>query len=60
MIFDMRNSKKIKERDLHSKAGYTVYENRDAIFPDIVIIRGNIQLKDGELCGDMTGRDINE
>jgi dihydroorotase len=59
MIFDMRNSKRIKEKDLHSKAGYTVYEGWDAIFPDMVIIRGEIQLKDGELCGDRIGRDIN-
>jgi len=58
MIFDMRNSKKIKEKGLHSKACYTVYEGWDAIFPDMVIIRGEIQLKDGELCGDAIGRDI--
>jgi len=59
-IFDMRNTKRIKEKDMHSKAGYTVYEGWDAIFPDMVIIRGEIQLKDGELCGDRIGRDINE
>jgi dihydroorotase len=60
MIFDMRNTKKIKERDMHSKAGYTVYEGWDAIFPDTVIIRGEIQLKGGELCGGTMGRNIND
>ncbi|MDR0334278.1 MAG: dihydroorotase [Methanomassiliicoccaceae archaeon] len=59
MIFDMKAGKRIKERGLHSKANYTVYEGWDAIFPETVIVGGNIQLKDGELCGEMTGRDIN-
>jgi dihydroorotase len=60
MIFDMRNTKKIKEKDMHSKAGYTVYEGWDAIFPDIVMIRGEIQINKGELCGGKIGRNINE
>jgi dihydroorotase len=59
-IYDMRIRKTIKARGLHSKAGYTPYEGWDAVFPDTVIIRGEIQLKGGELCGDMTGRDICE
>ncbi|MDR2866773.1 MAG: dihydroorotase [Methanomassiliicoccaceae archaeon] len=59
-VYDMRLSKRIRARELHSKASYTPYEGRDAIFPDMVIVNGNIQLKDGELCGDMTGRDMFE
>ena len=60
MIFDMKSSRKIKAKDLHGKAGYTPYEGWDAIFPDMVMVRGEIQLKNGELCGEMIGRDINE
>ncbi|MDR0778917.1 MAG: dihydroorotase [Methanomassiliicoccaceae archaeon] len=59
-VYDMRVRRTIKAKDLHSKAGYTPYEGRDAVFPDIVIIRGNMQIKDGELCGDRTGEDIFE
>ncbi|MCL1983813.1 MAG: amidohydrolase family protein, partial [Methanomassiliicoccaceae archaeon] len=59
-IFDMRRTRTIRTKDLHSKAGYTVYEGWDAVFPDIVMVRGNIQIKDGELCGDPIGEDINE
>ncbi|MCL2608136.1 MAG: dihydroorotase [Methanomassiliicoccaceae archaeon] len=60
VIYDMRKIKKIRTKDLHSKAAYTPYEGRDAIFPDTVIVRGEIQLKDGELCGDMIGADMYE
>jgi len=60
MIFDTKRTKKIKAKDMHSKSGYTVYEGWDAIFPETVIIRGNVQIKNGELCGDMIGRSITE
>ena len=59
-VFDMRNSRKIKAKDLHSKCGYTAYEGWDAIFPDTVFIRGEMQLKGGELCGEPIGADIYE
>lgn len=59
-IYDMRLSKKIKAKNLHSKCNYTPYEGWDAIFPDIVFIRGNMILKDGELCGEPIGADIFE
>jgi len=59
-VFDMRNSKKIKAKELHSKAGYTPYEGWDAVFPEMVVVRGEIQIRNGELCGEMIGEDINE
>ena len=59
-VFDMRNLKTIKAKHLHGKAGYTPYEGWDAAFPDMVVVRGNIQLKNGELCGEMTGEDLYE
>ena len=59
-IFDMRRTRTIRTKDLHSRSGYTPYEGWDAIFPDIVMVRGNIQIKDGELCGDPIGEDVNE
>jgi len=60
MIFDMRLAGKIKTREMRSKCGYTLYEGWDAVFPDTVIIRGETQLKKGEICGGATGRDIFE
>jgi len=59
-IYDMSKTKKISAKHLHSKAAYTPYEGWDAIFPDTVIVRGEIQLKDGELCGEMIGADMYE
>ena len=58
VAFDMRDSVAINPDRLHSKAGYTPYEGRDAIFPDTVIIRGEVQVTDGEFCGSNIGKDI--
>jgi len=56
-IFDMRNVTKIDAKRLHSKAGYSPYDGFDAVFPEMVIVRGDIQIKDGEFCGDKIGED---
>ena len=58
LFFDMRNVTTIDQKKLHSKAGFNPYHGRRAIFPDTVIIRGQVQVKDGEFCGEPRGRDI--
>ena len=58
LFFDMRNVTTIDMKKLHSKAGFNPYHGRRAIFPDTVIIRGQVQVKDGELCGEPIGVDI--
>ena len=58
VAFDVRNIRAINPDRLHSRAGYTPFEGRDAVFPDTVIIRGEIQVDDGEFCGSNIGRDI--
>ena len=58
LFFDMRNVTAIDQKKLHSKAGFNPYHGRRAIFPDTVIIRGQVQVKDGEFCGEPLGRDI--
>jgi dihydroorotase len=58
VAFDMRDMTKINPDRLHSKASYSPYEGRDAVFPDTVIIRGEVQVTDGEFCGSNIGRDI--
>ena len=57
-MFDLRNRKEIDGNRLHSKAGYSPYEGWEAVFPDMVLLRGEIQLKDGEFCGETMGEDI--
>ena len=58
LFFDMRKVSVIDQKKLHSKAGFNPYHGRRAIFPDTVIIRGQVQVKDGEFCGEPLGRDI--
>ncbi|MCQ2056487.1 MAG: dihydroorotase family protein [archaeon] len=57
-VFDMRKSVLIDEKYLHSKAGYSPYEGMGAIFPSTVVLRGEIQVLDGEFCGSNIGRDV--
>ena len=60
VFFDTKNITKIDADSLHSKAGHTAYAGMEAIFPDTVIIRGNIQIQDGEYCGGAIGVDTSE
>ena len=57
-IFDMRKVTEIDLRKLHTKAGFNPYQGMRAVFPDSVIIRGQVQVSEGELCGEPIGRDI--
>lgn len=57
-VFDLRKVSKIDVRKLRSKAGHSPYGDWEAIFPDTVLIRGQIQVQDGEFCGDHIGEDI--
>jgi dihydroorotase len=56
-VFDVRQSTNINIRKLHSKAGHTPYEGWEAVFPEMVVLRGNIQIDGGEFCGDKIGED---
>ena len=58
-IFDLKNVRKIGADGLHGKNRTTVYEGYEAIFPEMVMVRGNIQITDGEMCGDSIGVNIN-
>ena len=57
-VFDPHNIVPIDTDDLHSKAGHTPYDGMDAMFPDMVLVRGNIQIQDGEYCGEPLGVDV--
>ena len=57
-VFDLHDVSVIDERKLHSKAGYSPYDGWEAIFPQLVMVRGDTQIKDGEFCGHRVGEDI--
>ena len=57
-IFDMRNVTTIDVKALHSKCGHSQYGGREAVFPDTVIIRGEVQVEGAEFCGEQKGVDI--
>ena len=57
-IFDMRKASAIDVKRLHSKCGHTQYAGMEAVFPDTVIIRGEVQVEGAELCGEQRGVDI--
>ncbi len=57
-VFDMRRSSPIDVRALHSRCGHSPYGGMEAVFPDTVIIRGEVQVEDGEFCGERKGVDI--
>jgi dihydroorotase len=57
-IFDMRKVTRIDPKTLHSKCGHSQYGGMEAIFPDTVIIRGEVQVEGAEFCGESRGVDI--
>ena len=59
-IFDMQRTTTINVDKLHSKAGHTPYDGWEAIFPETVIVRGEMQINDGEFCGERMGEDIRD
>ena len=57
-IFDMRRSTEIVQESLHSKCGHSAYGGMEAVFPDTVIMRGEVQVQGAEFCGERSGEDI--
>jgi len=57
-IFDMRKVTRIDPKGMHSRCGHTQYGGMEAVFPDKVIIRGELQIDGAELCGETLGVDM--
>ena len=57
-IFDLRKSRNVDVRSLHSRCGHSPYGGMSAVYPDTVILRGEVQVEDGEFCGESIGADI--
>jgi dihydroorotase len=57
-VFDLRKTANIDIRKLHSKAGHSPYDGWEAVFPETVMVGGEIQIDSGEFCGDKIGKDV--
>ncbi|MBP5203662.1 MAG: dihydroorotase [Candidatus Methanomethylophilaceae archaeon] len=57
-VFDLRSSSEIDVGRLHSRCGHSPYGGFRAVFPDTVIIRGEVQVDGGEFCGERLGCDV--
>ncbi|MFC1786417.1 dihydroorotase [Halobacteriota archaeon] len=51
VFVDLNDVKPIRDRNLHSKAGWTPFEGMDAVFPKMTFVRGEI-MYDGEIVGE--------
>lgn len=58
MVLDPREIKPVSFRNLHSKCGWTPFEGQEAIFPQAVLLRGQLLVEDGGLVGERNGRDV--
>lgn len=50
VLVDTRNVRKVTAEHLHSRCGWTPFEGREGIFPELVLSRGEI-VYDGEIAG---------
>ncbi len=57
-IYDMRKATQIDVKALHSRCGHSPYGGCGAVFPETVMVRGEVQVQDGEFCGEPLGRDV--
>ena len=57
-VFDLRRTSPIEVRRLHSRCGHSPYGGMRAVFPRCVLVRGSLQVMDGEFCGEPIGRDV--
>jgi dihydroorotase len=61
VLFDPEETREIRGRDLHSRCGWTPFEGRTGVFPDLTMVRGEVvyERRDGEeLFGDPVGENV--
>ena len=49
-VIDMNRVGKVRADDLHSRCGWSAYEGMEAIFPEMVMARGDVIVEDENLC----------
>lgn len=57
-FFDLRLSVPIDAASMLGRSGHTPYAGSPAVYPLAVCVRGSLQVRDGEFCGEPIGRDV--
>ncbi len=57
MVVDLMEGSLIKADRLHSKCGWSAYDDMPGIFPKAVLLRGQMMIEDGHQVGERAGRD---
>jgi len=57
VLFDPEASREIRGEDLNSKCGWTPFEGRRGVFPELTLVRGEVVYRDDEF-GDAVGRNV--
>jgi dihydroorotase len=71
VLFDPEATREIRGEDLHSKCGWTPFEGREGVFPDLTMVRGNVVYErrssarrtpsgDDGAFGEAVGRNVRE
>jgi dihydroorotase len=60
VLFDPTDARDISGDDLHSKCGWTPFEGRTGVFPELTMVRGEVvyDARDGEAFGDAVGENV--
>ena len=61
VLVDLDSSRQIRGEALHSKCGWTPFEGRRAVFPELTLVRGHVAYDaggDGESFGDAVGENV--
>ena len=57
VLVDPEKSRPIRGENLHSKCGWTPFEGKRGVFPELTMVRGRIVYHDGEF-GEGSGRNV--
>jgi len=60
VLFDPDDARPIRGEDLHSKCGWTPFEGRTGVFPELTLLRGEVvyDAREGERFGDAVGENV--
>ncbi|WP_135820549.1 dihydroorotase [Halostella litorea] len=60
VLFDPDDARPVRGEELHSKCGWTPFEGRTAVFPELTLLRGEVvyDAREGERFGDADGENV--
>ncbi|RDI72009.1 dihydroorotase [Halopelagius longus] len=59
VLFDPEETREIRGDELHSKCGWTPFEGRTGVFPDLTMVRGTVVYDEGTFV-EAVGRNVRE